>query len=399
MLESAHKVIQQAARTLDWSDEQVQNFLKPQAIHELEVSLGDRKFNAFRVQHSNVRGPYKGGIRFHPEVSVDETQALATLMSIKCAVVDIPMGGGKGGVTISPNDYDEDELESISRQYVRGLAEYIGPQKDVPAPDMNTNAQIMDWMTDEYQKISGDKTKATFTGKSLENGGSEGRDEATGRGGVTALKEYCKKSGIDTNGLRVAIQGLGNVGYHFARIAESELGVKIVAAATSRTLVYDNNGLDVGSVEYTRTIGNDLADRENSQTDNDRSKIIGWEADVLVCAAIENAITEDNANQVKAHIVLELANGPVTFEAAGILEERSVVVIPDVLANAGGVIVSYLEWKQNLADERWDLQSVNDSLESILVPAVKSVMERAEQKNCSLKVAAVSIALERLIAN
>ena len=348
MLESAEELMKRAASRLGWSDEQINDLITPEAEHHFEVTVDDITHQAYRIQHNSKRGPYKGGIRFHPHVDKSEVRALATLMSVKSAAVDIPMGGGKGGVAFDPRVYDDAHIEKVSRAYVRALETHIGPDIDVPAPDVNTDGAIIDWMVDEYEQLTGDTSKASFTGKTLTNGGSEGRVEATGRGGVIALREYCKANNIDTNEITVAIQGVGNVGFYFAQIAERELGVKVVAVANSRKMVVDPEGISFVNKTFSRGVIDELGFAAGESDD-----IIGVECDVLVLAALGEVINDDNQAEVKASAVLELANGPVDDEALIALESRDVAVIPDVIANAGGVIVSYLEWKQNRVREHW----------------------------------------------
>ncbi len=386
MLDTAQKMIYQAAQKLGWSDGRVQEFLTPIAVHTFDVELGKELFQAYRVQHNNHLGPFKGGVRFHPEVDMSEVQALALLMTVKCAAMNIPMGGGKGGVAIDPRGRELADIESIARQYARGLVDVIGPDTDVPAPDINTSSREIDWMVDEYEKVTGDTSHASFTGKSLENGGSEGRVAATGRGGVIALREYCRYHSIETNGLKIAIQGVGNVGYWFAKIAEQELGVTIVAVANSRMTRQDKNGfsfVDTGEKGIM-----DQLDSEELPSD----AIIGIDCDVLVLAALGDVINTNNQADVKAKIILELANGPVSFDAYNALAERGVAVIPDVLANAGGVIVSYLEWVQNKQGEHWSESKVNEQLDLIICAALSECFESDQP----LKNAAFEAALQRL---
>lgn len=386
MLETARIFIRQAAQGLGWSDGQIDEFMIPDHIHRFMVEIGDEAFEAYRVQHNNKLGPYKGGIRFHPRVDMDEVQALATLMTIKCAAMNIPMGGGKGGVAFDPRNYTREEVESVARQYARGLVDAIGPDIDVPAPDVNTNAEIIDWMVDEYEKVSGDDSRASFTGKSIANGGSEGRMAATGRGGVIALRQYCTHHGIDTRGLRVAIQGVGNVGYWFAKIAEEELGMVVVAAANSRVAKSNPRGLDfAGKLE--KDVMNQLDGEEFSTED-----ILTADCDVLVLAALGDVVNMENQGGIKARAILELANGPVGHEAFEALEARAVHVIPDVLANAGGVVVSYLEWVQNKQCEHWSEHVVNDRMDVIMCAAIDAVLTSEKP----LKNAAFEAALARL---
>lgn len=390
MLESAHRVIARAAEKLDWTEAKREAFLEPQAIHDFEITVGEYRYQAYRVQHSNARGPFKGGIRFHANVTREEVQALATLMSIKCAAVGIPMGGGKGGVVFSPRGDNKDQIEAVAREYVRALKDHIGPDVDSPAPDVNTNAEVMDWMVDEYERLTGETSKATFTGKSLENGGSEGRLAATGRGGVIALREYLKAQNIDSRGLTVAVQGIGNVGYWFARIAQEELGVKIVALANEHRTLRNPDGYD-----FTNTDQKDIMEQLGGE-EKPSAAIFDEEVDVMVLAAIEDVVTMENQASLKADIILELANGPTSDEALEVLESRGVPVVPDVVANAGGVIVSYLEWRQNKKNEHWSEGKVNAELDRIMSDAMKTVADRADTEGCSLKEAAFIVALERL---
>lgn len=391
MLESAEIMTKRAGKRLGWNEEKITKLLEPEAVHEFAITVDDITHQAYRVQHNSKRGPYKGGIRFHPHVDPSEVRALATLMSLKCAAVDIPMGGGKGGVAFDPRGYDNTHIEKVSREYVRALEKHIGPDRDVPAPDMNTDGSVIDWMVNEYEQLTGDTSKASFTGKSIENGGSEGRIEATGRGGVIALREYCKAHGVKTNGLKIAIQGVGNVGFYFAQIAERELGARIVAVSNSRQMVVNADGLEFADKMFSRGVIDEL-DGETGESED----ILLQDVDVLVFAALGEVLDEDNQADIKADIVLELANGPVDDEALIALESRGVNVIPDVIANAGGVIVSYLEWRQNKAHEHWTEARVNDELDRILSAAMHDAMNRAQAEGCPLKEAAFVIGLERL---
>jgi len=394
MLDHAHDMITRAAERLQLDKDQTDKLLELDALHKATITTDKGSYEAFRFQHSDKRGPYKGGIRFHPQVNEDEVKALATLMSIKSAAVDIPMGGGKGGVAIDAKNTDDDELEAVARGFVKEFYDYIGPNKDVPAPDVNTDSRIIDWMVDEYERQTGDRTKASFTGKSLANGGSEGRTAATGRGGMIALREYCAANGIDTTELRVTVQGIGNVGFYFAQLAQSELGVKIVAVSNSSSTLVSSKGFDLTDLEFSRGVADELkrtADETRSPDD-----ILSADADVLVLAALEDAVNGDNQAEITAKAVLELANGPLDTAALDALEARDVHVIPDVVANAGGVIVSYLEWKQNMEGEKWHEERVNDELERILSAAMKATIERAESEGVSLKQAAFMNAIDRL---
>jgi glutamate dehydrogenase/leucine dehydrogenase len=397
VLDTAKKLIRDAGKKLGLSDEQIENLIKTNAEHNFEIELADgNKYHAYRVQHSNKRGPYKGGIRFHPQVDYDEVRALATLMSFKTAVAGIPMGGGKGGVSVDPKQMDDKSLEELSRKYVQGLKDHIGPDKDVPAPDVNTSAQTMDWMVDEYQKQTGDKTKASFTGKSVKNGGSRGRDAATGRGGVIVLREILNKSSI-SGPVTYAIQGWGNVGSFFALIAQKEHpDWKLVAVTDSSGGIYDPDGLSAKAVDDFKKDHGKLIDfGQGEKIDN--GGLLSVKADILVLAALENAVNAENQKEIKAKYVLELANGPVSYDAYKGLSARDIIDVPDILANSGGVTVSYLEWDQNMKNEHWSEDKVNTQLEKYLTDATKAVYKRMESGGMTMKEAAFAEAIIKLI--
>ncbi|HMT19076.1 MAG TPA: Glu/Leu/Phe/Val dehydrogenase [Candidatus Saccharibacteria bacterium] len=398
MLKTAHEHIRKTGIRLGLKTEQIARLLEVEAAHEFEITLENGKsYQAYRMQHSSARGPYKGGIRFHPEVDRDEVQALATLMSFKTAAVNLPLGGGKGGVVVNPKDLTEAELEELARKYVRYLEKHIGPQKDVPAPDVNTNPKIIDWMVEEYAVLTGDKSNATFTGKSISHGGSEGRDAATGRGGVIVLRTLRELENLAGKPLRYAVQGYGNVGSFFAEVAAKEHpDWKLVAATDSSGGVHDEAGLDAEQLSSWKANRKPLKEFEAGRAITNE-ELIALDVDVLILAALGGAVTEVNAGQVKAKYILELANGPVDAGAEALLETRRIVVVPDILANAGGVIVSYLEWVQNLAREHWDIERVNSELNSYLVTATKDIFTRANQDNSNLKEAAFAVATERIV--
>jgi glutamate dehydrogenase/leucine dehydrogenase len=399
MLKTAHSLITRAGRQLGLTDPQIQKLLQANAEHVFDIKLSSGKtFKAYRVQHHNGRGPYKGGIRFHHEVNLDEVRALATLMSLKTAAVGLPLGGGKGGVAVNPRDLSPSELEELSRKYAAHLAPHIGPSKDVPAPDVNTNAQIIDWMVDEYTRLTGDTTKASFTGKSLKNGGSLGRDAATGRGGVIALREYLKYAGNLDSPLTYAVQGFGNVGSFFATVsAHDHPQWQLVAASDSQSAVYSPAGLSAHDLSDFKSNRGRFAhyQAKNVQiTSND--DLLATNVDVLVLAGLGDAVTEANMKSIKAKYIVELANGPVSDQAAEYLNAQGVTILPDVVANAGGVIVSYLEWVQNQAGEHWPEAKVNAELDRYLVGAVQDICDTAAAKHVPLKDAAFMIAIERL---
>lgn len=400
MLSSAQELIQRVGKHLDLSQDDINYLLKFDAEHAFEIQLSNgSKHQAFRVQHNNALGPYKGGVRFHPEVNLDEVKALATLMTMKTAAVGLPLGGGKGGVTINPTGLSQAELEELSRKYVAHLAPHIGPDKDVPAPDINTNAQTMDWFADEYTKQTGDTSKASFTGKSIGNGGSLGRDSATGRSGVIALREFLKLTSQDKKDLTIGIQGFGNVGSFFGLIAEAEQPRWLLTAATdSSGGVGDAFGLSAKELdEYKQGAGKLIDYESDSSVPLTSQQFIAEEVDVLVLAALGDAVTEANMKTVKAKIILELANGPVSEGAYEYLIKKGVVIIPDALANAGGVVVSYLEWLQNRADEQWPETKVNAKLEDYISKAVHEAYEYSQKNKLPLKEAALAIAIQRIL--
>lgn len=396
MLQTAQDSIRQAAKALGYNAKVVEAFLEAEAEHIFEVETGNKTYPAYRVQHNSKLGPYKGGIRFHPGVNLDEVRALATLMSLKTAAVGLPLGGGKGGVAVDPHSLTKQEIEELSRRYARHLAPHIGSKKDIPAPDVNTNGDIMAWMVDEYEQTAGRKDPGSFTGKPLAQGGSQGREAATGRGGVIALVEYLKhKSMLDTE-LTVALQGFGNVGYFFADVLRDYPNLKLVAVANSKHTWVKPSGIDVSKASSKNPRPEDLADLQGVKALPPEA-IIGAEADVLVLAALEDAVTTKNVSEVQASLIVELANGPITKQAEEKLLKKNVVILPDVIANAGGVIVSYLEWQQNLKHEHWDEDEVNIKLADILVPAAQAMLAYAEEKTVSYKQAAFELALRRIL--
>ncbi len=376
--------------------------------HDIKISIpvkmddGSTKvFEGYRVQYNNVLGPYKGGIRYHPKTEINDVKALAFWMTIKCAVANIPMGGGKGGITVDPKNLSKSELEKLSRGWVRGLSDVLGPYKDVPAPDVNTTAEIMAWMVDEFGKITKNKNtnevKAAFTGKPIDKGGSEGRDGATGLGGFyvfDALREELKLP----KKCKVVIQGFGNVGGNAARIF-AEQGHTVIAVSDSHGAIFNESGLDIKKVEAHKKKTGGLKDfsKENLQTKNiTNEELLALSCDLLVPAAFENVITDTNAHKIRAKAILELANGPITPKADEILFKNNIPVIPDVLANSGGVTVSYFEWEQNLKNEHWTEQKVFEKLRLVMEDASRKTLEKAEESKTSLRMGAFILALERI---
>ena len=350
-------------------------------------------FEGYRVEYNNTRGPYKGGIRYHPDTEINEVKALAFWMALKCAVADIPMGGGKGGITVEPKNLSKTELEKLSRGWVQKLSDILGPHKDVPAPDVNTTPEIMAWMNDEYMKISGEKSLATFTGKPLDKGGSEGRGPATGLGGFYVFDSLRTQIGLPEKS-KVVIQGFGNVGSNAAEVF-TEHGHSILAISDSKGGIYNANGLDIKKLlEYKKNTGSLSNFPESKNITN--AELLELPCDLLIPAAFENVITEANADKIKAKAILELANGPITPEADEILFKKGIQVVPDILANCGGVTVSYFEWEQNLKKEHWSEKEVFEKLKIILEDSGKKISKKAEESKTYLRMGAFILALERI---
>ena len=367
---------------------------------ELSVSVPVRKddgsievFSGYRIQHNGVRGPYKGGVRYHPEADQEEVRALASLMTWKTAIVDIPFGGAKGGVQCDPHSLSTSELNRLTRRYTTNIEHLIAVNRDIPAPDLGTNAQTMAWMMDAYGQIHG-YTPGIVTGKPVELGGSVGREQATGRGVVFVMRSAAADLGMDPEGARIAIHGFGNVGSWTARIA-GELGCKVVAVSDVRGGVYNAAGLDVEAlVTHSAEAGTVVGFNAADHIEND--ELLELDCEVLVPAAIGRVVNAKNAARVRADLIIEAANHPVTPEADAILNDRGAVVIPDILVNAGGVIVSYFEWTQNLYQNRWTLEEVNEELDTIITRAYRAVRETATSKGISYRDAAFLVGVGRV---
>lgn len=398
--ENAMAQLDKVAKIKDFGNEFITRLRAPD--RDIRVSIpvkmdnGTTKvFEGYRVEYNNALGPYKGGIRYHSLTEINEVKALAFWMTIKCAVAGIPMGGGKGGITVDPKDLSKAELEALSRGWVKRFADVLGPYKDVPAPDVNTTGEIMNWMNDEYMKLSGEKTLATFTGKPLSSGGSEGRESATGLGGYYVFKALQNKLGLPEK-CSVVIQGFGNVG-SFAMKSFVNGGHKVMAISDSKGGVYSEAGLDFEALVAHKKSTGSLADFPGAKNITNE-ELLEIECDVLVPAAFENQITESNANNIKAKVVLELANGPTTPEADEILSGKGIAVIPDVLANSGGVTVSYFEWDQNLKNEKWNEADVNMKLDEILKDSASKIFDISKEHNTTLRNSAFVLALDRIKA-
>jgi glutamate dehydrogenase (NAD(P)+) len=370
---------------------------KRQLIVSIPVKMdgGDvQVFEGFRVQHNIARGPAKGGIRYHPNVTLDEVKALAAWMTWKCATVGIPYGGGKGGVICDPKSLSRNELERLTRRYAFEIAPIIGPDRDIPAPDVYTDEQTMAWIMDTISMVRGHTELGVVTGKPISLGGSQGRAEATARGCLYALREACRVKGITLKGCRVAVHGFGNAGANIARLV-AEDGARVVAACDSKTGIYCQSGIDVAEALKQKEVTKSLAGLKGTK-EVAPDEMIGVDCDILLPSALENAITMKNVGQVKAKIIAELANGPTTPGADRVLEDEGVFLIPDILANAGGVTVSYYEWVQDQYSFFWSERQINDTLEQTINTAFRSVHETAERYNTDMRTGAYILAVNRV---
>lgn len=399
---NAQKQIDMAVSIADIKSKYLDVIKQPTRIVDVKIpvkmSSGEiRIFHGYRVQHNNARGPYKGGIRFHPETNMDEVKALATWMTFKCATVGIPLGGGKGGIELNSKELSTGDLEKITRGYVRAIFDLVGPKKDIPAPDVYTTPQIMSWYADEYSKIVGEKTPACVTGKPIEDGGSLGRDTATARGGQFVLEKLLQISNIEISKEKtVAIQGFGNAGENMAQLL-FDAGFKIVAVSDSTGGIFDAIGLDPKNITKLKKKHGGIKSIPDGKiiTNN---KLLTLDVDILIPAALENVITEKNASAVNAKIILEIANGPVTPKADRILAKKKITLVPDILANAGGVTVSYFEWVQNILDQKWSAEEVDKKLKKIMNKAMQDIYNESKVHKCTLRQAAYILAIKRVLS-
>lgn len=395
-------VMDKAAGVMGISEEDYLTFKYPE--RELKVALPVRMddgslkvFEGFRIQHSTLRGPAKGGVRYHQNVNVDEVRALSAWMTFKCAVAAIPYGGGKGGIVCRPREMSKGELERLTRTYIDKISAIISPNTDIPAPDVGTNAQTMDWMVDEYSKLKGESVYGIVTGKSIEIGGSKGRNEATGRGVCFVTLEMMKKYNMKPEDCKIVIQGMGNVGSISAKLLAEE-GAKIIAVSDVSCAIYNENGLDIAGIYKYLDSGKNLLDGYTGDCKRiTNAELLELPCDILIPAALENQITAENADRIKAKIVIEAANGPTSVEADEILNKKGVKVLPDILSNSGGVIVSYFEWVQNLQNFYWEEDDVNAKLKRQIVGAFNDVYDAREKYDCTFRVAAYIVALNRLV--
>lgn len=395
-------VMDKAAGVMGISEEDYLTFKYPE--RELKVALPVRMddgslkvFEGFRIQHSTLRGPAKGGVRYHQNVNVDEVRALSAWMTFKCAVAAIPYGGGKGGIVCRPREMSKGELERLTRTYIDKISAIISPNTDIPAPDVGTNAQTMDWMVDEYSKLKGESVYGIVTGKSIEIGGSKGRNEATGCGVCFVTLEMMKKYNMKPEDCKIVIQGMGNVGSISAKLLAEE-GAKIIAVSDVSCAIYNENGLDIAGIYKYLDSGKNLLDGYTGDCKRiTNAELLELPCDILIPAALENQITAENADRIKAKIVIEAANGPTSVEADEILNKKGVKVLPDILSNSGGVIVSYFEWVQNLQNFYWEEDDVNAKLKRQIVGAFNDVFDAREKYDCTFRVAAYIVALNRLV--
>ena len=398
--EQTNHYILEASRTMELGARVERLLLTPEGEHHVTVPIerdnGELAvFAGYRIQHNSARGPMKGGLRFHPAVDADEVRALASLMTWKTALVNVPFGGAKGGIAVDPTELSSGEIERMTRKFVQRLGAEIGPQRDIPAPDVNTNAQVMAWVMDEYSRIHG-FSPAAVTGKPLDLHGSEGREAATGRGVVFVAEEFLKDCGSTLEGAQIAVQGFGNVGWFVAMIAH-RLGAKIVAVSDASGGIACPRGLDISGLADFARLRRPLAQYDADQVSHiTNEEVLVMRADILVPAALGGVLTPDIAQNVQAKAIIEAANAPTDPEADEILNQRGIPVIPDILANAGGVTVSYFEWAQNIQCLRWTEEEVNNRLKHIMTSSYATVRKLKKQRNLTWRTAAFIVALGRV---
>ncbi|MEM4991386.1 Glu/Leu/Phe/Val dehydrogenase [Priestia sp. SB1] len=398
VLKSTQTVIHKALEKLGYPDEVYELLKEPLRMMTVKIPVrmddGSVKiFTGHRAQHNDAVGPTKGGIRFHPNVTEKEVKALSIWMSLKCGIVDLPYGGGKGGIVCDPRNMSFGELERLSRGYVRAISQIVGPTKDIPAPDVFTNSQIMAWMMDEYSRIDEFNSPGFITGKPLVLGGSHGRETATAKGVTICIREAAKKRGIELQGARVVVQGFGNAGSFLAKFMH-DAGAKIVGISDAYGALHDPNGLDIDYLLDRRDSFGTVTKLFNNTISN--KELLELDCDILVPAAIENQITEENAHNIQASIVVEAANGPTTLEATRILSERGILLVPDVLASAGGVTVSYFEWVQNNQGYYWTEEEVEEKLEKVMVKSFNNIYETSTTRKVDMRLAAYMIGVRKM---
>jgi glutamate dehydrogenase len=398
LLTSTQVVINEALSKLGYGQEMFELLKEPLRMLTVRIPVrmddGSVKiYTGYRAQHNDAVGPTKGGVRFHPEVDEEEVKALSMWMSLKCGIVDLPYGGGKGGIICDPRTMSMGELERLSRGYVRAISQIVGPTKDIPAPDVYTNSQIMAWMMDEYSRLREYDSPGFITGKPIVLGGSQGREKATAQGVVICIEEAAKKRNIDIKGARVVVQGFGNAGSFLAKFMH-DAGAKVIGISDANGALYNPDGLDIDYLLDRRdSFGTVTTLFENTITNEE---LLELECDILVPAAISNQITVKNAYNIKAAIIVEAANGPTTLEATKILSERGILLVPDVLASSGGVTVSYFEWVQNNQGYYWSEEEVNEKLRKLLVKSFNNVYDTAEARNVNMRLAAYMVGVRKM---
>jgi len=389
------------ANKLNLKTEIIEELKEPQRIIKFQIPIktdnGKKKvFFGFRSQHNNALGPYKGGIRFHQNVSEDEVKALSMLMTWKCSLLNLPFGGGKGGIIVNPKELSKKELEKLSRGYVKAIFPFLGENIDIPAPDVNTNAQIMEWMIDEYFKLTGKKSFAAFTGKPLNLWGLEGREEATGYGGVVILKKLANSFKLNPQKTTIAIQGFGNVGSNFAYFAQKE-GYKIIAVSEVDNGIFKEGGLNIEEIlECKKRTGKISICIKNFDKEIKNKQLLELNVDVLVLAAVENVISKNNAEKIKGKYIIEMANGPITPDAEGILEKRKIFSVPDILSNSGGVVASYFEWIQSKEKKRWKKEKTFVELSKKLSKSFDEVFFLSKKKKINLREASYILSVDKV---
>jgi glutamate dehydrogenase len=398
VLDSTQIIIHEALNKLGFTDDMYELLKEPLRLLKVRIPIRmddgkNRIFTGFRAQHNDSIGPTKGGIRFHPDVNEDEVKALSIWMSLKCGIVDLPFGGGKGGIICDPREMSIAELERLSRGYVRAISQIVGPNKDIPAPDVMTNSQIMAWMMDEYSRIREFDSPGFITGKPIILGGSQGRETATAKGVIMMIRQALNKTGLLIQDTRVVIQGFGNAGSFLAKFMH-ESGAKIIGISDVYGAIYDENGLDIDALLVKRDSFGAVTKLFTNTITN--QQLLELNCDILVPAAIENQITRQNAQHIKAQVVVEAANGPTTLEATRILNDRGILIVPDVLANAGGVVVSYFEWVQNNQGYYWTEAEVEAKLQLVMEKAFENVYNVHKTRGVDMRLAAYMIGVRKM---
>lgn len=394
VFENIKKRLDLVSKDISLSDEEMKLLLTHKIVSHAELEVNNKKYPAWRIVHNNALGPGKGGIRFHPDVSEDEVRSLSFWMSLKNSLAGLPYGGGKGGIKVNPKELSNKELEELSRKFIKAFHEKIGQDKDIPAPDVYTNAQIMSWMLDEFEKIKGRHEPGMITGKPLELQGIALRGDATSKGGFIVLKELLAHENIKEK-QTVAIQGFGNAGMHIAKMLDED-NFKVVAVSDSKGAIYKKEGLNINEVIKVKEEKGSVIECHAEKISN--AEILELDAEILVLAALENQVTKDNADSIKAKYVLELANGPITFDADEILHKNNIVVIPDILANAGGVTVSYFEWAQNKTGNVLDEDYLKQKLEKMMKASFKKVYDMFKENSFDMRQAAYLVAIKRILS-